>query len=84
MEIEALSANQRYKKSKSSMPFKKWLKQEQMSGKMEMHEEMFNANGEMEAQVIPEKKGVNTSNILGVVAVGMLAYGIYQVGKHSE
>jgi len=42
-----VSANQAYKSSKSELPFKEWLKREQLKGKLEVHDnEFLNADGE--------------------------------------
>ena len=40
------TANQLYKASGSQLPFKEWLKREQLKGKLDVHENNFiNANG---------------------------------------
>lgn len=42
-----ISANQYYKNSNSELPFKKWLKIEQMKGKLAVHEgDYLNADGD--------------------------------------
>lgn len=35
------SANQVYKQSGSDLPFKEWLKREQLRGKLDVHEDQF-------------------------------------------
>ena len=78
------SANQCYKESKSELPFREWLRIEQENGKLENHEAMFNASGEMEVvekpQAIPTAKasGMKISNMVGLVSAGVFAYGLYQ------
>ena len=42
------SANQCYKESNSELPFREWLRIEQDNGKLENHETMLNASGEIE------------------------------------
>ena len=91
-----ITANQRYKESKSDLPFKEWLKNEQTSGKLADHETMFNANGEVEEfeeefeEVMPittikkGKKSMMGINVLGVVGVGMLVYGLSQLSTNNE
>tara|TARA_R110000803_G_scaffold133104_2_gene200328 strand:+ start:419 stop:643 length:225 start_codon:yes stop_codon:yes gene_type:complete len=40
------SANQTYKTSGSELPFKEWLKREQLKGMLDVHEDQFlNADG---------------------------------------
>jgi hypothetical protein len=40
------SANQVYKQSGTELPFKEWLKREQLRGKLDVHEDQFfNADG---------------------------------------
>ena len=41
-----ISANKIYKESKSKLPFKEWLKREQIKGTMRVHDNYVNANGE--------------------------------------
>ena len=38
----SISANQMYKQSKSSLPFKDWLKNTQQRGILDNHEKMYN------------------------------------------
>tara|TARA_R100001244_G_scaffold132247_1_gene107689 strand:+ start:635 stop:865 length:231 start_codon:yes stop_codon:yes gene_type:complete len=41
------SANQLYKESGAELPFKEWLKREQLRGKLDVHEDHFlNAGGD--------------------------------------
>ena len=53
-----ISANKIYKESKSKLPFKEWLKREQIKGTMEVHDNYVNANGSPEDE--EPKKGCNT------------------------
>ena len=81
------SANQCYKESNSQLPFREWLRIEQDNGRLENHETMLNASGEIEAvevaPIVIKKKasGMNTSSILGLVSLGVFAYGIYNESK---
>ena len=44
------SANQMFKDSGSSLPFKEWLKREQLKGKLAVHEDKFlNASAHLNA-----------------------------------
>jgi len=74
------SANQRYKESKSKMPFKEWLRIEQEKGNLEKHDKMLSASGNTEVSRNNQSKpkGMNTTNIVGLVSAGLLVYGIYQ------
>ena len=74
------SANQRYKESKSKMPFKEWLRIEQEKGNLEKHDKMLSASGntEVSGNNQSKPKGMNTTNIVGLVSAGLLVYGIYQ------
>ena len=79
------SANQQYKESKSQLPFKEWLSIEQDNGRLLSEEEMYNASGvneEVKSSANPTRTGgMKMANIVGLVSVGMLAYGIYQETK---
>lgn len=79
------SANQQYKESKSQLPFKEWLSIEQDNGRLLSEEKMYNANGvneEVKSSANPTRTGgMKMANIVGLVSVGMLAYGIYQETK---
>jgi hypothetical protein len=42
-----VSANKLYKQSGTDLPFKEWLKREQLRGKLDVHEDQFlNADGD--------------------------------------
>ena len=69
-----LSANQKYKKSDSKLNFKEWLKEEQMKGEMEIHDNMANADG------LKEKIGEKLSIKIGGIQVKYLALGIAIIG----
>jgi len=80
------SANQRYKESKSEMPFKEWLIGQQKEGNLENH---FNAiGGKMSSKpkvtLKTSKAKMIKIGVLGVVAVSVLVYGIYAVSKNLE
>ena len=83
-----MTANQAYKKSGSELTFKDWLNEEQLNGNfLTSKEELFNASGEdvllQEKSSSIKEKSV-TNNFLGVIAVGILIYGIYLVTKNSN
>ena len=77
------TANQRYKESKSQLPFKEWLSIEQDKGNLEKHDKMLSASGDTELSENNQSKGkgLNTANMVGLVSAGLLAYGIY---RHSR
>ena len=74
-----ISANQQYKKSGSKLPFKLWLSEEQNAGNLEIKEKMLNLTG-TEKKSKPANKMRNL-NIIGIVAICFLAFGLYQVSK---
>jgi hypothetical protein len=46
------TANQLYRSSQSPLPFKEWLKREQIKGKLKIHQnEYVNANGNEEEEI---------------------------------
>ena len=46
------TANQLYRSSQSPLPFKEWLKREQIKGKLKIHQkEYINANGNEEEEI---------------------------------
>ena len=72
-----MTANQKYKQSGSTMPFKSWLKEQQRLGLMQSHEaQAFYANGS-EATV----GGVSTKTVLLVLLVGVAGYYLYTTYK---
>ena len=75
-----ISANKQYKESGSNLPFKEWLKREQLKGNLEVHKDKFlNADGDDTTQsdmppMITKKEAAKNRNfalVIGVVA-GML------------
>ena len=74
-----ISANQLYKASNSDLPFKVWLKSQQKVGVLDNHEKMFNANGNGSKPKITTKKAKQKNgmlNIIGLVSLGLLVYGL--------
>jgi len=75
------SANQKYKESKSFLPFKEWLITEQEKGLLQNTESMINADGKIEdskVAITNRKVGGNMTNIIGFISVVVMSYGIYQ------
>ena len=68
-----ISANKIYKESKSKLPFKEWLKREQIKGTMEVHDNYVNANGSPEDE--EPKKGCNTCTPMWIPTLAGLAIG---------
>jgi hypothetical protein len=84
-----MTANKAFKQSNTNLSFRDWLNEEQLKGNFlkEDHEVLFNASGEevlLKEKVSSLKSKVVTNNFLGVIAVGILIYGIYLVTKNSS
>ncbi len=84
-----MTANQAFKQSNTNLSFRDWLNEEQLKGNFlkEDHEVLFNASGEevlLKEKVSSLKSKVVTNNFLGVIALGILIYGIYLVTKNSS
>jgi hypothetical protein len=84
-----MTANQAFKQSNTNLSFRDWLNEEQLKGNFlkEDNEVLFNASGEevlLKEKVSSLKSKVVTNNFLGVIAVGILIYGIYLVTKNSS
>ena len=81
------SANQLYKQSGSTLPFKDWLEREKQKGKfipnLAAQEEFFNANGEDNAIDSPKDTNIIGSvvskNLMIAVVLGIGIYAIYKV-----
>ncbi len=80
-----MTANQAYKISGSQLTFKEWLNEQRLQGNYisEQEQVMFNAVGEIEDESPTIKAKTVTNNFIGVIAVGILLYGIYLVTKNS-
>tara|TARA_R110000744_G_scaffold156744_4_gene272482 strand:- start:7518 stop:7793 length:276 start_codon:yes stop_codon:yes gene_type:complete len=86
------SANQLYKESKSELPFKKWLQQEQGNGVLADHEKMFNADGdELEDDVVIKKptnkiakSNLMRNNMIGIAAIGLIIYGLNKYSSQAS
>jgi hypothetical protein len=84
-----MTANQAFKQSNTNLSFRDWLNEEQLKGNFlkEDNEVLFNASGEevlLKEKVSTLKSKLVTNNFLGVIAVGILIYGIYLVTKNSS
>jgi hypothetical protein len=80
------SANQLYQESKSDLSFKEWLQIEQEEGRLKVS--MSNADGGSEViKTTPTtttkkaKVSLGKWNIVGLISVGLLIYGLMQVSK---
>lgn len=86
----SISANQMYKQSKSSLPFKDWLKNTQQRGILDNHEKMYNLieNGYEEDET-PKlttqeaTKKFSTISLLGVIGIVVLIYGLSKVSSQQ-
>lgn len=79
-----ISANQMYKQSKSNLTFKEWLKENQSRGVLENHEKMYNLIDEAEREntTMTTQQGtkkLGTINLIGIVGVIVLIYGLSKV-----
>jgi hypothetical protein len=76
------TANQRYKESGSTMPFKQWLEQEVQQRKEEIMQKSYNATGD-------SKFDINIFNVsikwwlLGISLIGVGVY-IYKSNKTQQ
>jgi hypothetical protein len=79
----SISANRKYKESGSDVSFKDWLKDEQEKGELADHETMFNADGldDTPPTIKKAKKNMFAINMIGVVALGCLVYGLSQTSE---
>jgi len=68
-----VSANKIYKESKSKLPFKEWLKREQIKGTMEIHDNYVNANGSSEEET--PTKSCNSCTPIWIPTLTGLAIG---------
>jgi hypothetical protein len=73
------SANQQYKESGSNEPFKSWLLGQQKEGNLKDHETMLSADGETEVTTKEVKVDLGKWNMLAVVSVVSLLYGLMKV-----
>ena len=78
------SANQLYRESGSNKPFKLWLRDEQLKGKLYVHEqsEFLNADGGEESLNIEVVKKKMMIGFVGFVSVGLILYGLYKMRNH--
>lgn len=85
----SISANQMYKQSKSSLPFKDWLKNTQERGILDNHEKMYNLieNGDEEEKpkltTQEATKKFSTISLLGIVGIVVLIYGLSKVSTQQ-
>jgi hypothetical protein len=83
-----MTANKAYKISGSKSSFRDWLNEEQLKGNyLTGAEDLLNATGEevlLEEKSSTLKSKVVTNNFIGVMAIGILIYGIYLVTKNGN
>jgi hypothetical protein len=84
-----ISANQMYKQSKSGLPFKEWLKENQSRGILENHDKMYNMIDEAEKETTtlttqPGTKKLGTINLIGIIGIVVLIYGLSKVTSASN
>tara|TARA_Y100001972_G_C7413402_1_gene214050 strand:+ start:81 stop:311 length:231 start_codon:yes stop_codon:yes gene_type:complete len=73
-----MTANQKYKKSKSELPFKEWLKEEQKLGNLKNHNLIKDSLEKDRTEILTiDKKPNNTLlHILGFASASLLIYGL--------
>jgi hypothetical protein len=84
-----ISANQMYKQSKSGLPFKEWLKENQSRGILENHDKMYNMIDEAEKETTnlttqQGTKKLGTINLIGIIGIVVLIYGLSKVTSASN
>ena len=77
------SANKMYKISGSDLPFKEWLKREQLKGKLDVHESKFyNAGGDDDSTTAAEINATTCDckvvpKVIGALVIGAaIGYGV--------
>ena len=77
-----------YKQSKSGLPFKEWLKENQSRGILENHEKMYNMIDEAEKETTlttqQGTKKLGTINLIGIIGIVVLIYGLSKVTSASN
>ena len=75
------TANRLYKDSKSDLSFKEWLQIEQEEGRLKVS--MSNADGDSEVIQTTQRAKVSLGkwNLVGIISVGVLIYGLMEVSK---
>tara|TARA_R100000951_G_scaffold111482_1_gene110559 strand:+ start:26 stop:289 length:264 start_codon:yes stop_codon:yes gene_type:complete len=85
-----ISANKIYKESKSKLPFKEWLKREQIKGTMQIHNNYVNANGSQDDEETAPSKTCNGGTpvwiptLAGIALGGALVYFLLKKKKVSD
>jgi hypothetical protein len=82
--IETKSANQLYKESGSTLPFRQWIEREKAKGifipNINANNEMLNVMGSG-SEDTEDKKSPLLRNIAVVVVIGVLGYFVYRTIK---
>ena len=78
-----------YKQSKSGLPFKEWLKENQSRGILENHDKMYNMIDEAEKETTnlttqQGTKKLGTINLIGIIGIVVLIYGLSKVTSASN
>jgi hypothetical protein len=78
------SANQRYKMSGTSKPFKEWLVEQQKEGQLEVHDENTYRNAVGNAPTMSEIGDKRKRNLMIAFGVALAIYGIYKLSKSGK
>ncbi len=86
-----MTPNQIYKKDKiSGISFKDWLQSEKDKGNFLIEDETSSLENKDEFLNLTENENavttttlMNYNNIIGIVAISILIFGIYQIGKRT-
>ncbi len=79
-----MTANQKYKESGTSQSFKQWLLNEQKKGSMKVHNEVEFKNAVGTENNTEKVKSNLQRNVLIVVGLGLVAYGVYSIYKSKK
>jgi len=78
------SANQKYKMSGTSKPFKEWLIEQQKEGQLDIHDESSYRNAIGNALSVKEISDRRKRNIFIAVGISLAIYGIYKLSKSGK
>jgi hypothetical protein len=78
------SANQKYRNSGTTQPFKDWLLEEQKKGELEVHDEDSFKNAIGDNSSLDKSIRIRNRNILLVLGLGLAIYGIYRMNKSKQ
>ena len=78
------SANQKYKMSGTSKPFKEWLIEQQKEGQLDIHDESSYRNAVGNAPTWKEIGDRRKRNVIIGFGIALAIYGIYKLSKSGK